>query len=133
MALPALITKLVTVDGGYTLREDVLPASVDRVTASYISSDGTTGYRVYESGFTVQWGAVTMNYTQQNGVMLMAWTYPKPFTAPPTVFANFECAGSIYSVPNVEWRDNTIADAYFINANLAAGQPVTARFFAIGK
>ena len=55
--LPALITKLVTVNrGGYTVLDSVLPNSVDKVSAQYQSRNGQSGYVKFTNGRLIQWG-----------------------------------------------------------------------------
>ena len=88
--LPALITKLVTVNrggGGYTLLDSVLSENVDREVARYISSDGLQGYVKHASGLILAWSSVTVYQGSENET-LWSVNFSTPFTQAPVTWVS---------------------------------------------
>ena len=102
--LPALITKLVTVNrGGYTLQSSVLPDSVARITGSYQSVDWRTGYLRLADGVLLQWawGSFT---TSADSSQTASWSvnFPVPFTTLPIARCSFHGGNAPWSAGGIE-------------------------------
>ena len=91
LMLPALITKLVTVNrgGGYTLLDSVLPSSVDRVVTQYISPDGCAGYRKFASGLMIQWASATFTLGETDTRSTGYVNFLRPFSSRPLAACTF--------------------------------------------
>lgn len=134
--LPALITKLVTVNrvGGYTLLDSVLPNTVDQVVTRYVSGDGQSGYLRYKSGMLVQWITVNQSYPSDVKVV-QSWSinFLVPFTKNPVAIPTFRSGW----MPDFEGGQETlspegISGYFFTNSPAAVGTPITVSVIAIG-
>lgn len=133
--LPALITKLVTVNrGGYTLLDSVLPSSVDRVVTQYISPDGRAGYRKFASGLMIQWALATFTLGKTGTPATGYVNFLRPFSSIPLVACTFSGNWSHARSGGGEAIETTGVQFVWINNNTSAvGTMFDCCVIAIGR